>query len=91
LLTQQHLIALDWEYAATNHPLLDFAFFANNFNLETDWLHNHYPDSIRHPSINFQDVRRLGWLIEAVWYAKRYQANPTEAWLKWMDQALSNL
>ncbi len=85
------LFALDWEYAATNHPLLDFAFFANNYQLSSTWLDKHYSNLITHQAINFEDVRRLAWFIEAVWYAKRQAANPDKNWLELMNLALNKL
>ncbi len=93
LLITKHakLIALDWEYAANNHPLLDFAFFANNFALDDAWLQQHYPQSITHKALDFSEMRRLGWFIEAVWYAKRLQFSPDNRWKSLLEQALSKL
>jgi thiamine kinase-like enzyme len=85
------LFALDWEYAANNHPLLDFAFFANSFNINDAVLQQHYPQSISHKEIDFSEMRRLGWFIEAIWYAKRHQFNPDNRWKLLLEQTLSKL
>ena len=89
--SESKLFVLDWEYAGSNHPLLDFAFFANNYDLNESWLQQHYPENSSHPSVSFSDVRRLAWFIEAIWYAKRQLHNPSDKWVKLMQQALIKL
>ncbi len=86
-----NLFALDWEYAAINHPLLDFAFIANSFQLDDAYVQQNYSESISHSEVDFSEIRQLGWFIEALWYAKRQLHNPSERWSNLLENALSKL
>jgi thiamine kinase-like enzyme len=88
---ESKLFAIDWEYAGNNHPLLDFAFFANNYDLENQFLQQYYPECIAHDVLDFTEIRRLAWFIEAIWYANRQLDNPSELWKELTQRALGKL
>lgn len=93
LILQQdnQIIALDWEYAALSHPLLDFAIFANAWDLSNVHLSEMFPQKFYKMDFEWQQVRQLATFIEALWYAIRVTREPFGPWEKLLQQQINQL
>ncbi len=74
------IIALDWEYASQSHPLLDFAIFANAWDLNNLQLSEMFPQKFYKMAFDWQKIRQLAAFIEALWYAVRVTREPFGPW-----------
>ncbi|HFB66736.1 MAG TPA: hypothetical protein ENJ60_14485 [Aeromonadales bacterium] len=83
--------ALDWEYAALSHPLLDFAIFANAWELSNVQLSEMFPQKFYKMDFDWQQVRQLASFIEALWYAIRVTREPFGPWEKLLQQQIQQL
>ncbi len=83
------IIAVDWEYAAFFHPMVDLAIFANNWSLTNEQLRPMVPDNCVVRWQVFDEVRLLAAYLEAIWYAVRATLEPHES--QWQEMTEMHL
>ncbi len=86
-----HIVALDWEYAALSHPLLDFAIFANAWDLTNLQLTEMFPQKFYKMDFDWHQMRKLATFIEALWYAIRVTREPFGPWENLLNHQMSKL